>query len=141
MTRWSRTTFRFGIGVVVLGALLNAGCDAPRANAAPPAPDVVWRSMGAWSGRGNTQTESFTSDSGSMRIGWTTAKGAGTFRLTIHSAISGRPLIEAVDQRGAGAGTAFVHEDPRVFYAVVDSTDLDWSFTLQEAVLVERKRP
>ncbi|MQA28286.1 MAG: hypothetical protein GEU82_00395 [Luteitalea sp.] len=79
-----------------------------------------------------------------MRIEWTTAKGTrvdgGAFRLTIHSAISGRPLMEAVEQRGVGTGTAFVHEDPRVFYAVVDSADLEWSFTLQEAVLVERKR-
>jgi hypothetical protein len=73
-----------------------------------------------------------------MRIAWTTTSGAGTFRVTIHSAISGRPLMEAIDQRGAGTGTAFVREDPRVFFAVVDSADLDWSFTLQEAVLVKR---
>jgi hypothetical protein len=134
--------FLFGTTVWAL-AVLSSGCQAPPVRAANP--EVVWRPLGSWSGRGNTQTESFTSDSGSMRVQWTTAKaskaGAGTFRLTIHSAISGRPLMEAVDQQGVGTGTAFVHEDPRVFFAVVESADLEWSFALQEALFVEPKRP
>jgi hypothetical protein len=77
------------------------------------------------------------SDTGVMRILWE-AKSAGpappaaAFRITIHSAISGRPLLVAVDQKGAGKGTAFVGEDPRVFFAEVDSLGLDWSFTVEE---------
>lgn len=138
---------RFSLGAAVLGlALLSLSTSSCRRADPPPAePTIAWRPLGSWSGRGNTQTESFTSDSGSMRVEWTTAKaskaGAGTFRLTIHSAISGRPLMEAVDQQGVGTGTAFVHEDPRVFFAVVESADLDWSFVLQEALFVEPKRP
>lgn len=136
----TRLLFATAISAVVV---LSSGCQAPPVKAADP--QIVWRPLGSWSGRGNMQTESFTSDTGSMQVQWTTAKppraGAGAFRLTIHSAISGRPLMEAVDQHGAGTGTAFVHEDPRVFFAVVDSADLDWSFTLQEALFVEPKRP
>jgi len=52
--------------------------------------------LGSWSGRGNAQTGSFPSVTGSMRVLWRTdhelLADAGTFRLTIHSAISGRPL-------------------------------------------------
>ena len=73
-----------------------------------------------------------------MRIRWQTSKeapaGAGRFRLVAHSAISGRPLQTAVDQQGMGHGTAYVAEDPRVFFAVVESANLDWSFTVEEAV-------
>jgi hypothetical protein len=54
--------------------------------------------------------------------------------LTIHSAVSGRPLLVAVDHPGAGHDTSYVHESPRTFYGVVDSTDLDWFFTVEEAV-------
>ena len=73
-----------------------------------------------------------------MRVRWRTddelLADAGTFRLTIHSAISGRPLLLAVDQLGAGHETSYVHESPRIFYGVVESKDLDWSFTVEEAV-------
>jgi len=99
---------------------------------------VVWRSIGSWSGRGNTQTESFTSDTGSLRVRWQTSHevrpGDGRFRLTLHSAISGRPLAEAVDHRGVGADTSYVSEDPRVFFVVVDSARVEWSFTIDEGI-------
>jgi hypothetical protein len=103
------------------------------------APDnVIWQHLGDWSGRGSLQTESFTGETGALRIKWETRAAAGskdgTFLLTIHSAISGRPLQVAVDQRGPGADTAYVNEDPRVFFAVVDSTGIEWSFSVDEAV-------
>jgi len=108
---------------------------APAAAAATRAV-VVWRPIGSWSGRGNTQTESFTSDTGSLRVRWHAGHearaGDGTLRLTLHSAISGRPLAQVVDHRGAGADTSYVGEDPRVFYVVVDSAGLEWSFTIDE---------
>jgi hypothetical protein len=73
-----------------------------------------------------------------MRVLWRTDRerpaDAGTFRLTIHSAVSGRPLLLAVDRQGAGHDISYVHESPRIFYGVVESTDLDWSFTVEEAV-------
>jgi hypothetical protein len=120
---------------------LLSGCGAQQAAAPQQTPhhDIAWHTVGTYSGHGNEQSASFTSDNGAMRILWeATPSGAaassGTFRLTIHSAISGRPLMVAVDQKGPGKGTAFVGEDPRVFFAEVDSHDLDWSFTVQERV-------
>lgn len=121
--------------------LISSACGAQQA-AAPqgiPTQQIAWRTVGTYTGHGSEQSASFTSDNGAMRILWETkpsgaASSSGTFRITIHSAISGRPLLVAVDQKGPGKGTAFVGEDPRVFFAEVDSHDLDWSFTVQERI-------
>ena len=71
-----------------------------------------------------------------MRIRWTTthAAPAGVFTLTIHSAISGRPMEMVVDPQGDGSGTAYFSADPRVFFAVVDAKNLEWTFTIEEPV-------
>lgn len=99
---------------------------------------VAWRPLGSWSGHGNTQTESFISDTGFLRVKWKTradsTPGAGTFRATFHSAVSGRPIARTVDTQGAGADTSYAHEEPRNYYVVVESTDLDWSFTVEEGI-------
>jgi hypothetical protein len=120
--------------------LMAAACDgqAPRADERPQQV-VVWRSIGSWSGRGNRQTESFTSDTGALRVRWTTNKqaaagGTGAFRLTAHSAISGRLLEQVVDHRGAGSGIGYVNQDPRVFYLLVESDRLDWTFSVEEGI-------
>lgn len=111
-----------------------AGCDtAPKAASRK---ETVWRPVGTWTGRGQLQTESWPGDTGAMRIRWTTshAAPAGVFSLTIHSAISGRPMEVVVDHKGDGSGTAYFSDDPRVFFAVVDAKDLDWTFTIEEPV-------
>jgi hypothetical protein len=99
---------------------------------------VIWKNLGAWSGRGNAQTESFLGLTGALRMHWQTKNeapsGTGTFRLILQSAISGRALQEPVDEMGLGEGTAYVAEDPRVFYMSVESANLDWSFTVEEAL-------
>jgi hypothetical protein len=99
---------------------------------------VVWKRLGEWSGRGNTQTESFLGLTGSLRVQWKTqnesAGRKGTFRLTLQSAISGRALQETVDEEGPAEGTQYIAEDPRVFHFSVESSDLDWSFSVEEAV-------
>ena len=110
---------------------------APAAERQKPRPE--WKTVGHYSGHGNEQTPSFTSDTGGLRILWE-AKQAGNdpppemFRVTIHSAISGRPLAVAVDHKGPGKGTAFVGEDPRVFFGEVESNGLDWTITVQERI-------
>ncbi len=119
------------------------GCGG-QADAPPETPsvekrsEVVWERLGEWSGRKSLQTESFTSDTGAFRIIWTTraaaGEGEGTFLLTLHSAISGRPLQVAVDHRGPGGATAYINDDPRVFFAVVDASNIEWSFSVDEAV-------
>jgi hypothetical protein len=123
--------------LLLFALLLTVGaCRAP--SKPPVGREMAWRRLGSWSGHGNTQTESFASDTGSMRVQWKTTKetppGAGTFRLAINSSISGRTLQVTVDRRGVGADTAYIQEDPRVFFAVVESANLDWSFTVEEAV-------
>jgi hypothetical protein len=71
-----------------------------------------------------------------MRIHWKTSHATedSSFQLTIHSAISGRPMQLVVDHTGDGDGTAYFSDDPRVFFAVVDSRNLDWTFTVEEPV-------
>ena len=109
---------------------------APKAAAKPPT--VGWRPIASFSGRGDSQTESFNIESGQWRIKWVTrnetAPEAGTFKVTVHSAVSGRPLMLAVDHRGAGHDTAYVNEDPRLYHLVIESANVDWSVSIEESV-------
>jgi hypothetical protein len=129
---------------IPLLAALAVGCTGRAVE--PPKPTartVAYHRLGSWSGRGNVQTESFTSETGALRVRWETtpqpgdaaSTGDGAFRITAHSAISGRPLQEVVDHAGVGSGVGYVQQDPHVFYVVVDSIQVNWTFTVEEAVL------
>jgi hypothetical protein len=139
--------------VSALGA--SVGCRARGDQRSPPkddTPKVVYHTLGTWSGRGNKQTESFTSDTGTLRVTWeATALGDGGdsvpgpsrvrpspvppfFALDAHSAISGRLLQTVVDKGGPGRGVGYVQQDPHVFYMVVESAGVDWKFTVEEAI-------
>jgi len=136
--RWLRHT---AFAVALAAALLGSACGAPRAE--PVQKEVViWKNLGEWSGRGNAQTESFIGLTGALRMHWRTkneaSKGAGTFKLILQSAISGRSLQEPVDETGQGEGTAYMADDPRAFQISVESANLDWSFTVEEAVFVSQ---
>ena len=122
--------------LVLPGALFSASCrEQPRAAEQPA---VVWRKLGSWSGRGSTQTDPFISDTGSLRLTWATkneaAPGTGTFRVTVHSDVSGRSLVLAVDARGVGHDVTYVTEDPRQFFLVVESANLDWTLAADEGI-------
>jgi hypothetical protein len=39
-----------------------------------------------------------------------------------------------VDQRGEGKGTAYLSEEPRVFFMDVNSTDVEWTIAVSERV-------
>jgi hypothetical protein len=127
-----------GAGVLPVAAALLASACGTQPSRSAPKEIVIWKNLGAWSGHGNAQTESFLGLTGALRMHWQTTneapKGTGTFRLILQSAVSGRALQEAVDEKGIGEGTAYVAEDPRVFYASVESENLDWSFTVEEAL-------
>ena len=128
--------------LVALAILAVAGCRSkPAANPAAraaPAQVLAWRPVGSWSGHGNLQTSSFESGSGQLRVRWKTSgalhPGAGTFELTAHSAISGRVLDTVASAKGSAEGTGYVDQDPHVFYMEVESGDLDWTFSVDEAV-------
>jgi hypothetical protein len=100
---------------------------------------IGWRPIGKWSGRGDTQTESFNIESTQWRIKWetkdATSPGAGSFHVVVHSAVSGRPIQDAVKQQGNGHGVAYVTEDPRLYHLVIDSDGVDWSIAVEEAVV------
>jgi hypothetical protein len=114
---------------------LATACGGPTQE--PAKEVVVWKQLGSWSGRGNAQTESFVGLTGSLRFHWRTThedpQGKGRFKLILQSAVSGRALQEPVDEEGPGEGTAYAADDPRVFHVLVESANLDWSFTVEEA--------
>jgi hypothetical protein len=99
---------------------------------------VVWRQLGSWSGRGDKQTETFTSDTGGFRVHWETKReappDAGRLRVVFRSGDSGREIMDAVDVRGNGSGTAEVGDRPRWYYLTIDSANLEWTVTVEEPV-------
>jgi hypothetical protein len=105
---------------------------------ARPRDTIIWHKLGEWSGNGNLQTETFTCDSGGLRLRWETRNetrpGAGRFRMSVHSSVSGRPLAVPVDHKGPGKDVAYFSDDPRIMYVVVESSDVDWTIGVDEAV-------
>ena len=78
----------------VLFVLTGAGCNSAPARAEEAQQvTTTWRALGAWSGDGSRQTESFDVTTGALRLRWETrATGSnGTFKVWLYSAISGRP--------------------------------------------------
>jgi hypothetical protein len=128
---------RWGSLLLVVFCAL-AGCKStPRSQ--PARPQIGWRPIVSFSGRGDSQTESFDIGSTQWRIKWETkgaaSPGAGSFHCEVHSAVSGRPLADAIQTKGDGHGIAYVSEEPRLFELVIDSSGLDWSVAVEEAVV------
>ena len=100
---------------------------------------VGWRPIVSFSGNGPSQTESFNIESGQWRIKWAAtnekAPGAGMLRVTVHSAVSGRPMVVAVEHQGVGRDISYINEDPRLYHLVIESHDIDWSLAIEEAVV------
>jgi hypothetical protein len=132
------------VSVWLLAAGVAGGCkSAPRPESHHS--QIGWRPIGKWSGRGDTQTESFNIESTQWRIKWETkgaaSAGSGSFHIVVHSAVSGRPIMDAVKQLGDGRGIAYVTEDPRLYHLVIDSGGVDWSIAVEEAVVGEVQPP
>jgi hypothetical protein len=112
-----------------------AACRRP--SPPPPAQEVViWKQVGAWSGRGNAQTETFTSDTGGFRVRWETKNetrpGAGRLKVVFRSGDSGRPIIDAVDVRGVGRDEEVVADNVRWYFLTIESADVEWSVQVDE---------
>jgi hypothetical protein len=121
---------------LVLLCSLGAACKG----AVPPPPSeqmLAWEPVGTWAGDANVQTESFTSTTGTFKFTWEardTTATPGRLGIMLHSAVSGRPLVEAVDHTGNGGDTIFVNEDPREFYVVVEARDTRWKLKVEEGI-------
>jgi hypothetical protein len=131
--------------VCLAANLVLCGC---RSEARPPQPQaesvVVWKPLGSWSGRGDKQTETFTSDTGGFRVHWETTKeapvGGGRLRVVFRSGDSGREIIEAIDAQGAGEGTEEVAaERPRWYYITSESANVEWKVSVDERIDAIRK--
>ena len=117
-------------------ALLAVSC---RSESPLPLRVVGWRTVASWSGHGNAQLDTFPIERQSWRIKWETTNespaGAGTFRVSVHSADSGRTIADAVDVRGVGRDVVEIDELPHRFYLAIESKSLDWSVSAEEPLL------
>jgi hypothetical protein len=122
--------------LVLVAWCAACGREVPAAVVPPPATDIEWREVGSWSGRSGRQTESFEVSLTALRLRWKTtretAPGAGRFTVTVHSAVSGRPIQTLVQARGVGADTVNVADEPRWSHFVVDAVDVEWEMTLEQ---------
>lgn len=127
------------LAVLVLCVVLG-GCSKP-AGRPPDERVAVTRPVGSWQGRGNS-TIGVNSDTGRFHIAWQARNehpaGRGTFRLAVHSAVSGRPIQLITEQRGEGDGSADFQDDPRPYNLMIDSSNLDWSVSVEEVVVATR---
>jgi hypothetical protein len=130
------------LAAIAIAFILSAcGADTP---APPPQDLVVWKPIGSWSGRGDRQTENFTSDSGGFRVHWSmkneSKKDSGRLRVVLSSMDSGRDIVEAVDVRGVGDGVEEVAaERPRWYYLTIESADADWTVSIDERIDAQRR--
>src|SRR6476660_1229063 len=125
------------VRATALALVVAAGASCRSHTPPPPSREVViWRQVGTWLGRGNAQTESFTSDTGGFRVRWETRNettpGAGTLKVVFRSGDSGRPIIEAVDVRGVGRDEAEVADNVRWYYLTIESANVDWTVSVDE---------
>ena len=99
---------------------------------------MVWHQVGSWAGRGNKQTETFTSDTGGFRVRWATTNETGpggTLKVVFRSGDSGREIIDAVDVRGVGSDVEIVSaERPRWYYLTIESANVDWTVAVDERI-------
>jgi len=123
---------------VLAAAIAAASCRSQTAAAPPPRDVVIWREVGAWSGRGDRQTETFTSDTGGFRVRWETrdesAPGAGRLKVVFRSGDSGRPIIEAVNVTGVGHDEAEVADNVRWYFLTIESANVDWTVHVDERI-------
>jgi hypothetical protein len=120
-------------------AALTVACQG---SSPPPAERVAMtRPVGSWHGTGN-RTIGLVSDTGRFHIDWDARNeqpsGTGTFRLAVHSAVSGRPIQVITEQRGEGRGSADFQDDPRPYNLMIESANVDWSISVDEVVVATR---
>ena len=128
---FEKNVFVFFVCFVVAFAF---GCTRQPSEAQPIV--AVTRPVGSWQGRGTATVGDIPSETGRFRITWETSNespaGAGTFKLTLRSSISGRTIGIVADHKGVGAGAAEYDEGPRTYDFLVESANVDWKFRVEE---------
>ncbi len=127
------------VGAVIVVAACASACrgDQPGPVAErPAAAAITWREIGTWSGGLSRQTESFEVSIAAMRLRWQTksetSPGAGRLTVTLHSAVSGRPLQTIVDAHGVSSATVNVADEPRWCHFVIEAENVEWQMTLEQ---------
>ena len=104
---------------------------------------AVTSAVGSWQGRGTATVGDVNSETGRLRIIWETSNestpGAGTFKLTLRSGVSGRTIAVVADHRGVGTGTVDTDEGPRTYDFLVESANVDWKFRVEETTGVQKR--
>jgi hypothetical protein len=71
-----------------------------------------------------------------MRLRWRTtnetAPGAGRLTVTLHSAVSGRPLQTILETHGVSSATIAVAEEPRWCHFVIEAENVEYEMTLEQ---------
>src|SRR5262245_56789692 len=120
--------------VLVVSFVVASGCREKPSEQKPLV--AVTRQVGSWSGHGNETVGDVNSDTGRLRITWQTSNeapaGSGTFKLTLRSGVSGRTISVIADHKGTGSGTLSTDEGPRTYDFLVESSNVDWSFRVEE---------
>ncbi len=130
-------------GLALTLAMALAACHGSPAAESSHEFVTVYRPVNTWSGTGSQTIGDVMLDSGRFRVTWETrhpaVPGGGTFRLTARSSVSGRPLQEVADHRGEGQGRVeFDEEDRRIYDFTVESSAIEWSFTVEDVIVVPR---
>lgn len=125
------------VAIAVAGASACRGTSPGRETAPPAAAAAIeWREVGSWSGRVNRQTESFEVSPSAMRLRWRTVNetspGAGRLTVTLHSAVSGRPLQTILEAHGVASATVPVAEEPRWCHFVIEAEHVEYEMTLEQ---------
>ncbi len=131
---------------VIVVAALSGACraDSPDHVSPPPgATAIEWREIGSWSGGRSRQTESFEVSTLAMRLRWQTTgettPGAGRLTVTLHSAVSGRPLQTIVDAHGVSSATVDVADEPRWCHFVIEAANVEWQMTLEQSFASDQR--
>ena len=125
---------RIWLTTSLLITMLSAAC-LPSKSSDAGQQTAQARHVESWEGTGD-RTIGFVSESGVFRVSWKTRNerpaGSGTFRLTVRSAISGRPIRIITDERGEGSGRVDFVDDPRLYEFIVESANVGWWFEAEE---------